>query len=250
MRNIFEIGQVQNAIITLHCTDKTEKKELSMRALDVSPCFLMWHLAFNVSAKTGNVNFLKIFSLSSCSLYVSAGVAHNREDKIYGPALRSFISYLGCTPESPKPSRENLNDRQLPREMLPSLQGSTQCLPRDKRQAAGMYSFLPFRWYHKGWAGLQPVCKSCVHNFKQTLRRRQGRADSPGWVDTACPSTPQLPTGCPHTPLLSSAPSEGSHMARYFSNAFGFVFFFFGSSPRSCKVTVGNRRRHGFALGV
>lgn len=72
-----------------------------------------------------------------------------------------------------------INDRQLPRERLPNLQGSTQCLPRDKRKAARIYSFLSLRWYHKGMSRaaaclLSPLCK--------TSNRRSGGGRARGWL--------------------------------------------------------------------
>lgn len=198
-------------------------------------------------------HFSPFFLIFICTC--RSGTQWRRENLWCSPEILHLLPWLH--PTKPQTFKENPNDKQLPREMLPSLQGCTQCLPRDKRQAAGMYSFLPWRWYHKGWAGLQPVCRSCVLNFKQTLRRRRGRPDSPGRLGGhGLSEHVSFLSGFPHTALLSSAPSEGSHTARYFSNTFDFGLFFW-LFPLPCKATVANckaactaRRRHGFALGV
>lgn len=72
-----------------------------------------------------------------------------------------------------------------------------------------------------------PVCT--------TSNRRSGGGGAglthpAGWTQPVR-ARPSSPVGCPQTPLLSSAPSEGSHTARDFSNAFGFVFFWLFPSP-------------------
>ncbi|KAF4792534.1 hypothetical protein TURU_120848 [Turdus rufiventris] len=46
-----------------------------------------------------------ITTLLQAKSALEAEAADNEEDRIYGTVLRSFISYLGCTPQSPKPSR-------------------------------------------------------------------------------------------------------------------------------------------------
>lgn len=120
----------------------------------------------------------------------------------------------------------------------PNLQGEPKW-QRNATQPAGLSSpeikgrlldvFIP-ALEMVSQAGLQPVCKPCVHNFKQTL---WSWADSPGWLGGHSLSEHVLLPWA----ALSSAPSEGSHTARDASHALAFVCFWL--SPLSALQNSG-----------